>query len=317
MGLLSRFKKKPETSNAHENGEFRSRSAEDSLEARARGKKTESPRRGQLSDPMLPEKKRARRRLIGAVALALAVIIGLPMLLDSEPKPLSDDISIRIPSKDKALSAASAAAQLPEPARKLAAPELDASEEIIEPVSLATNKVAAVTAVPLPAAHVAAPELPAKVERVAELKAEPKPEVKPAKPSKPLEVEAVAKPEHKIESKAEPKLESKPEPVKAMKSGDDDAARALAILEGKSSPKAAPKSAYLVQVAALAAQDKVDDLQAKLKAAGIHSYTQKVSTSSGDKIRVRVGPFESHEEADKMQAKLSKLGVGGTLIPAN
>ncbi|MEB0138458.1 MULTISPECIES: SPOR domain-containing protein [unclassified Undibacterium] len=316
MGLLSRFKKKPETSNAHENGEFRSRSAEDSLESRARGKKTEAPRRGQLSDPMLPEKKRARRRLIGAVALALAVIIGLPMLLDSEPKPLSDDISIRIPSKDKPLSAASAAAQLPVPARQIAAPELDASEEIIEPVSPATNKVAALVAAPQPTPHVVAAEIPAKLERLPELKSEPKPEVKPPKPSKPVEAEVALKPEHKSESKAEPKLESKPEPAKALKS-DDDAARALAILEGKSSPKAAPKSAYLVQVAALAAQDKVDDLQAKLKAAGIHSYTQKVATSSGEKIRVRVGPFESHEEADRMQAKLSKLGVGGTLIPAN
>ena len=50
----------------------------------------------------MPEKKRARRRLVGAIALALLVAVGLPMLLDSEPKPLSTDIDIRIPSKDKA-----------------------------------------------------------------------------------------------------------------------------------------------------------------------------------------------------------------------
>ena len=31
-------------------------------------------------DPMLPEKKRARRRLIGASALVLAAVIGLPMI---------------------------------------------------------------------------------------------------------------------------------------------------------------------------------------------------------------------------------------------
>ena len=33
--------------------------------------------------------RRARRRLVGAVALVLAVVIGLPMVLDSEPKLLS------------------------------------------------------------------------------------------------------------------------------------------------------------------------------------------------------------------------------------
>ncbi|MFD2272916.1 hypothetical protein ACFS07_22085 [Undibacterium arcticum] len=35
------------------------------------------------------------------MALVLAVVIGLPMILDSEPKPLADDIAIEIPSKDK------------------------------------------------------------------------------------------------------------------------------------------------------------------------------------------------------------------------
>jgi len=53
-------------------------------------------------DPMLPEKKRARRRLIGATALVLAAVIGLPMIFDSEPRPISQDIAIQIPPRDKA-----------------------------------------------------------------------------------------------------------------------------------------------------------------------------------------------------------------------
>ena len=53
-------------------------------------------------DPMLPEKKRARRRLIGATALVLAAVIGLPMIFDSEPRPISQDINIQIPPRDKA-----------------------------------------------------------------------------------------------------------------------------------------------------------------------------------------------------------------------
>ena len=45
---------------------------------------------------------RARRRLIGAIALALAVVVILPMVLDSEPKINGKDIALSIPSADKA-----------------------------------------------------------------------------------------------------------------------------------------------------------------------------------------------------------------------
>ncbi len=46
-------------------------------------------------------KSRARRRLIGAIALALAVVVILPMVLDSEPKITGQDIDLRIPAPDK------------------------------------------------------------------------------------------------------------------------------------------------------------------------------------------------------------------------
>jgi len=46
-------------------------------------------------------RRRARRRLIGAVALTLAVVILLPMILDSEPKPSGRDIELSIPDPDK------------------------------------------------------------------------------------------------------------------------------------------------------------------------------------------------------------------------
>ena len=45
-------------------------------------------------------KKRARRRLIGAVALVLFVVIVLPMVLDKEPKPLQNELSVQIPRQD-------------------------------------------------------------------------------------------------------------------------------------------------------------------------------------------------------------------------
>jgi DedD protein len=51
-----------------------------------------------ISEEELQLRKRARRRLIGAIALVTMVAVFLPMVLDHEPKPINQDISIRIPA---------------------------------------------------------------------------------------------------------------------------------------------------------------------------------------------------------------------------
>jgi DedD protein len=250
--------------------------------AKARAKRAShagegAARRGkEAADPVLPEKKRARRRLVGAIALALAVAVGLPMILDSEPKPLATDIDIRIPAKDKT-------PQVPVPV----AETLDRREQIVEPAkALSSPDVAEV-----------------KVGSVkAEAKTDPKPE--PVKPEivKTETVKADVK-------KVEPKVADKPAPKAAEPAKDTE--RALAILEGKPEAAAPSSQKYVVQVAALASQDKVNELQGKLKAAGIPSFTQK---GSGELIRVRVGPF-SKEEGAAIRAKLDKLGLSGSTVP--
>ena len=45
-------------------------------------------------------KKRARRRLVGAAALALLAAIVLPMAMDQEPQQSNQDIQISIPDRD-------------------------------------------------------------------------------------------------------------------------------------------------------------------------------------------------------------------------
>ena len=46
-------------------------------------------------------KRRGRRRLIGAIVLALVAAVVVPMLLESEPRPLGEDVSVRIPPVDE------------------------------------------------------------------------------------------------------------------------------------------------------------------------------------------------------------------------
>ena len=45
-------------------------------------------------------RRRARRRLVGAVVLALGVAVVVPMLLETEQKPLGEDVSVKIPPID-------------------------------------------------------------------------------------------------------------------------------------------------------------------------------------------------------------------------
>ncbi|HBF52002.1 MAG TPA: SPOR domain-containing protein [Massilia sp.] len=330
MGLFSIFSKNKQESTAQDSGRF-SRD-DDNLAERARAKRaayageaaSASRRSRSGGDPMLPEKKRARRRLVGAVALALAAAVGLPMLLDSEPRPLVGDIAIDIPSKDKAPA-------LPVPSNPVpAADSVDQGEEIVEsPTSAPTPPAAATSAakpaVTPPVRTAEAPKFDPKelVYAEPERKPEPKPEHKP-EPKKP-EPKPEPKPvEHKPEpKKPEPKPEpKKPEPKKAEekpRAKDQDAARALALLEGKPAEKAEKPAAdkseasqrFVVQVAALASQEKVAELQARLRAAGVSAHTRK----SGELIRVQVGPFGSREEAEKARARLSSQGFSGFLVP--
>ncbi len=53
-------------------------------------------------DAQLQLKKRARRRLVGAVAFAGLAAVILPMVMDEEPKQQVQDIQIRIPGQDAA-----------------------------------------------------------------------------------------------------------------------------------------------------------------------------------------------------------------------
>lgn len=55
----------------------------------------------QQTEDELNLRRKARRRLIGAIALTLAVVVILPMVLDSEPKSTGSNINLSIPDTDK------------------------------------------------------------------------------------------------------------------------------------------------------------------------------------------------------------------------
>ncbi len=61
----------------------------------------------QSATPVQPDsvevmRKRAKYRLIGAAVLVLVGVIGFPLLFDKQPRPISVDLPIEIPDKNKA-----------------------------------------------------------------------------------------------------------------------------------------------------------------------------------------------------------------------
>src|SRR5690242_19767949 len=104
-----------------------------------------------VSDEELQLKKRARRRLVGAIVLVTAVAVVLPMILDSEPKPATQSINIQIPSPE-----AGVLSPKPAPLKPAEKPAVAATPAAVEPAP------------------------PPKAETKAEPKAESKPEPKVA-----------------------------------------------------------------------------------------------------------------------------------------
>jgi DedD protein len=80
-------------------------------------------------------RRRGRQRLIGAVAIALLLIVFVPMLLDSEPRRAHDEPKLDIPPKDKAppLPAPTGTPEAKAPAVAPAAPPATASTPASEP----------------------------------------------------------------------------------------------------------------------------------------------------------------------------------------
>ncbi len=80
-----------------------------------------------IGDDELKLKQRARRRLIGAIALLAALVMLLPMVLDNDPKRSENDIALHIPAPQQIPVAPDPVPALPtvevEPEPAPAAPE--------------------------------------------------------------------------------------------------------------------------------------------------------------------------------------------------
>lgn len=78
---------------------------------------------------------------------------------------------------------------------------------------------------------------------------------------------------------------------------------------------AAADSRFAIQVAAFSGDQAAAEMRGKLEKAGVKSYTQVVETPAGRRIRVRVGPFNSRDEAERAAGKIKAAGLPSSIVP--
>jgi DedD protein len=250
------------------------------------------------NDAQLQLKKRARRRLVGAIFFVSVVAIVLPMVMDHEPRQTVQDVEIRIPGQDEKPFAPKFAAS---PVEK--APEKVPEKAVEKPVAVPEAKSASTP-----------PSVPdvKPTARVLDMSKDSKGSDKPTE-------KPVTKPEKAAEKpagKAAEKIAEKP--VERPKS--DDAKRAAAILAGQApdakavdAKPAAKAGEYLVLIGAFSNEANVKTLKAKLSEQGIKTYSEPLDTPQGKKTRVRAGPFPNRDAAEKALEKMQRIGVSGVV----
>jgi DedD protein len=262
------------------------------------GSSASDSERTSAPDPVQAARSRARRRLIGAAVLLGVGVIGFPLLFETQPRPIPVDIPIEIPRKEGAPSL-----PLPPPRTASAAPAVPA--RVSSGVITSEPARAAPASVPAPAT--------------------PRPEPSAARSESNSRSDAAAP----VPKPAAPKPEARA----------DDGARARALLEGQgqradgkattvaaaepNKPDATAKAEpakpeaggrFVVQVGAYSESASARDMRQRVDKLGLKSYSQVAEVDGAKRIRVRVGPFGSREDAEKAAGTLKGAGLPAAIL---
>jgi len=223
----------------------------------------------QLNDQEIQFKKRARRRLVGAVALVLIMVAVLPMVLDDHAaKTPQQEIAISIPSQDGG--------------------EFTSKIVPIKPATVDSTPVEEPVAESFP------------VQETVPVQKTPEPPT--VKTPEPL----ATKPEV---AKAEV---AKAQPVKTDTIKKTVIAK---VAEDKKSTEAPTgNSPVYLQIGVFSDPANIKQLQQKLSTISLKSYTEKIDTPKGEKIRLRAGPFSSRQDADAALNKIKTIGLNGMVV---
>lgn len=227
-------------------------------------------------------KKRARRRLVGAVALVLLMVIILPQVLqDRALQAQQEPIKITMPEVEK---------NVPEPIPTQAAALTPQTQAPVQQQLPATE--------PVKSTH---PSATAEQETAAsnEVKNIGETESKEVKPKKPEQTQSKVQ----TQKQDQAQVASIPENKLVAKAAEEVKPAAVKT-----------QGTFAVQVGVYADAANVKRLQEQLKQAGFNTYTEKVQTSKGESLRLKAGSFKTRQDAVDALAKIKNLGLPGMVI---
>jgi DedD protein len=225
-------------------------------------------------------RRKARHRLIGASVLVLGGVIGFSLLFDTQPRPISVDIPIEIPTRaavPPAPIAPSPSAAVPVPSQPPVRSQetLDEREEVVsEPASAPPAPAVAESPAQTPAATSAAKSPPGG--------------------------SATQNDGARAQALLEGRAASGPAPVSTTTTPGQ-------------TPAAAPVR-LVVQVGAFADNARAQEVRQRLERAGLKTYTHVAETPEGRRIRVRVGPFDNRQEAEKVAERVKRLNLQARIL---
>jgi DedD protein len=255
-------------------------------------------------------RRKARRRLVGAIVLALAAAIILPMLLEKEPRPLGDDVTVKIPPVDegKFINKLTGKSGDGKPLPK-------ADEKSDSKAAPAKSETRSETAAPSFASAPVASPLPESAAAKRSAVETPERAMTPPANSS-TKGDAESTPAAPVEAKSD----AKPAAMDASTSPAEEKTATASAPAAQSAPVAASSprgDGFVVQLAAFADDKGANSLANKLKKAGYAAFIEPVHTSRGTLWRVRVGGYGSKPEADAARVKLKGEGYSGIVAPAS
>ena len=299
------------------------------------------------ADASLAEKKKARHRLVGAIALCLVAAVVVPMLLESEPRtglrslPMTveaaanstraDQPWIRPPVADEAArsvmpdqvvmleegaagqpaTSGQGAPRAPGDQPSVNLPDLSARTGQ-DPETPATPAVPPSS--PQPARSAASDTAAGRGRAAAGQDA-----ANQARPARPATAPSgntsqrpanapLPKPLPMTQGGAQSDADSRPDVLARLIDQVDSGSNAARPTARQQSRR------FLVQVGAYSNVKSARAAVDRVAKAGLNAYQETVKTSNGDWIRVRVGPFASREDAEQAQQALKRAGVTAALI---
>lgn len=237
-----------------------------------------------ITEEELLLRKRARRRLVGAVVLVLTAVIILPMIFD-EPKPDTEthEIDIHLFPKD-AITDISPLIVPPDNVLK------DTAPEYIDQMEFSSDS---------PVAYSDMPPQPFEEEErsVQSMDSAPKRHI-PIPGIKPRFERTQVTPAQTTSITQQPSGEIPPPP---------------ATLSIERQTPAQQAGAFVVQLGAFSDQGKAQQQQNTLISKGFNAFTETLEINGKVMTRVRIGPFANRPAAQAELDKLRRLGQDGVI----